>query len=492
MIRTVMTLRMGSNDLQDTTFLINDTQVGYLSQSTRRNQVFSSHRYIQLIAGFRADHTQPDAQERQRESLRLWQRCSRDVQQRGLSVLSQAAGHYNLFPEWLIGLDNKYLHAWLTGDFTVCLMRDGELFQVDPVADQYSKMPDRWLGSLHQSTVELMEGDYFLFLPPTFFDVVSAAETQNILNGMQQLSVKINELVDLGRIRGYELDSSWIALQVQKIEFDTAQGPSLKDKIAGFTGMFKKPDPAEAARIRAESSSLRQKSPVRGEASSSYGERPYVSGDNSVTRSDDYQPTEAELAAAAARASMRYGKNSYENSIPVQLESADDMHAQHNSHRRSVTAEARNRADQNIKLFSIWQGWRREQKWLAVLLAISVLILVAWGISTALNKGEGAESTTTTTTAAAAATPTPIPPTETTTAAPAEIKLKVAARSLNFREAPGTDAGLITTLNEGTVVIKVEDAEEGWVKVRLEDGREAYAFGEYLQVVQEDSETSQE
>ncbi len=492
MIRTVMTLRMGSNDLQDTTFLINDTQVGYMSQSTRRNQVFSSHRYIQLIAGFRADHSQPDAQERQRDSLRLWQRCSRDVQQRGLSVLSQAAGHYNLMPEWLIGLDNKYLHAWLTGDFTVCLMRDGELFQVDPVADQYSKMPDSWMGILHQSTVEIMEKDYFLFLPPSFFDVVSAAETQNILNGMQQLSVKINELVDLGRIRGYELDSSWIALQVQKIEFDTAQGPSFKEKIAGFTGMFKKTDPAETARMRAESSSLRQKSPISGDTTNSYGDSPYKTGDNSISRPDGYQPTEAELAAAAARASMRYGKNNYDENAPEQIESVDDEFGQVNSRRRSVASEARSRANQNTKLFSIWQSWRREQKWLAVLLAISVLILVAWGISSALNKGDDPASTTTTTTSAPVATPTPIPPTETTTIAPVEIKLTVVARSLNFREAPGTDAGLITTLNEGTVVTKIEDAEEGWIKVRLEDGREAYAFGEYLQEVQEETEESQE
>lgn len=486
MIRTVMTLRMGSNDLQDTTFLINDTQVGYLSQSNRRNQVFSSHRYIQLVAGFRADHGQPDAQERQRESLRLWQRCSRDVQQRGLSVLSQAAGHYNLMPEWLIGLDNKYLHAWLTGDFTVCLMRDGELFQVDPVADQYSKMPDIWMGVLHQSTVELMEGDYFLFLPPSFFDVVSAEETQTILNGMQQLSVKINELVDLGRIRGYELDSSWIALQVQKIEFDTAQGPSFKDKLAGFAGLFKKTDPAEAARLRAESSSLRQKSPMRGNSINDYSDKPYQPGDSPVPRADDYQPTEAEMAAAAARASMRYGKSGYEEDIPEQAAAADEF-GQINNRRRSVTAEARSKANQNTKLFAIWQGWRREQKWLAVLLAISVLILAAWGISTALNKGDDPASTTTTPSSAAVATPTPIPPTETTTLAPVETKLAVVARSLNFREAPGTEAGLITTLSEGTVVTKIEDAEEGWIKVRLEDGREAYAFGEYLQEVQEEN-----
>jgi uncharacterized protein YgiM (DUF1202 family) len=65
-----------------------------------------------------------------------------------------------------------------------------------------------------------------------------------------------------------------------------------------------------------------------------------------------------------------------------------------------------------------------------------------------------------------------------------ELKLTVAVRSLNFRETPGTDGGLITTLGEGSTVTQIGEITDGWVQVRLEDGREAYAFAEYLKEVE--------
>lgn len=468
MIRTVMTLRMSNKDLLDTTFLVNDTQVGYLAPAGKRNQVFSSHRYVQLIAGFQADLSRPDAAVIQRENISSWQRCARDVQQRGLALLPRAAEHFKLEPDWLIGLDNKYLHAYLTDSFVVCLLRGGELFQVEPVADGYSKMPQTWLGRLRQSTVEVEENDYFLFLPPVIFEYVNTEEVQSLLGGMQQLSAKVNELVELSRRRGYELDVSWMALQIQRIEYDTAQSETFGEKITGFVGRFRRENPAETARQRAENSSLR----------------------NTAHRSevDTSNMSEADLAAAAARASMNY-RNQPVSEVDLNDDNIDDKpqpitsgRSIENKH-RSVAAEARRRQAKKTGIISVWSGWRREQKWLAVLLSLSVLIIVAWGISTLVN-GDDKTSSSSSTTSESTAEPTPVPPTTTTTAAPVELKLTVAVRSLNFRETPGTDGGLITTLGEGSTVTQIGEITDGWVQVRLEDGREAYAFAEYLKEVE--------
>lgn len=497
MIRTVLTLRMGSQDMQDTTFLINDTQIGFLAPGGRRNHVLSSNRYIQLIAGFRAEVEEPSQTTAvQRDNLRLWQRCSRDVQQRGLDILAQAAVHYRLRPDWLVGLDDTYLHAWLLDRYAIYLMRQGELFQVEPVSDQQVKIPELWYGHLHQSIIEIMEGDYYLFLPPDFFQVVTPEEVQTILSGLQQLSVKINELVELARLRKYNLNDTWMALQVQRIEADSAQPVSLREQWSSFRQQLKKPRAEEVARQKARNSSLRQTTSLPPDVyPPDYAETPAYGfkGDSQIPdidhAGDPYDPDRQELASR-----RKSDGRPVRQSDPVHYKATDRYaHRPAASDRQPARTAGRtgHKTEARQGLVGVWLGWRKEKRLLSVIVALALIILLAWGITALVSGGKNEERETETSATTAAPTPTPLPPTSTTTMAPPQIQMVVNVRSLNFREQPGRESNLITTLAEGSVVTMIEDAGEGWVKVLLPDGVEAYAFAEYLSEAEADASAEQ-
>jgi hypothetical protein len=465
---------MGSQDMQNTTFLINDTQIGFLAPGGRRNHVLSSHRYIQLLAGLRTTADDPAlATAQQRENLRLWQRCSRDVQQRGLNILTQAVAHYGLRPDWLLGIDDHFMHAWLLERYAIYLMRDGELFQVEPVSDNQTKIPGSWRGHLHQSVIEIAEGDYYLFLPPDFFNVVTSEEVQNILSGLQQLSVKINELVEIARLRKYDLADTWMALQIQKIEPDTQQTLSLLEQWKSFRKSRRKPTAEETANHQARNSSLRQTTSIH------------------IPDDKDARHTGFEHHKVKKPESENYSAVDRHSNSNADFEAdTEKLYRPEKIAKTQTTGRNINQKDEKSQgLIDRWLSWNREKKLLSVIIALAVIVLLAWGISGLFDKeksdNKGAAQTSEST---VLPTPTPLPPAVTTTAPPVEVRMAVNVRSLNFREAPGTDAALITTLSEGSEVIKIGDSEqEGWIKVLLDDGKEAYAFAEYLTEISQDN-----
>ncbi len=81
----------------------------------------------------------------------------------------------------------------------------------------------------------------------------------------------------------------------------------------------------------------------------------------------------------------------------------------------------------------------------------------------------------------AAVSPTPLP-TPTATPAPTEpvLALVVTAQQLNLREAPGLEAPLIKTLQNGDQLVQLAEPEEDWVAVRTADGLEGYVYAHYV------------
>ena len=82
-------------------------------------------------------------------------------------------------------------------------------------------------------------------------------------------------------------------------------------------------------------------------------------------------------------------------------------------------------------------------------------------------------------TIAPAASPTPKP---TVTPVPTEPQkmLVVSAQRLNLREEPTIEGTLLRTLNNGDLLVQLDEPDGDWVHVETEDGEQGYVYVHYV------------
>lgn len=238
LIRTALTMNISRKDAKQTAFLVNGTHLGLLSASQQKIHVQTSHRPLQLAAAF-SEHTPPEEfsgsasptpetvhalplQDRsvQKQMLVAWQAFATLLSKRGSGELANLLQQYHLQPRWLLCLDEKRLQAWLPVQSSLYRLRQGELFKMTPIQPRDPEKSSHFTTALDYYSISLQVNDYLLMLPPDLLSFFEEGEIADILCGLQQLPVKMSEIMNTARLRGMTADETWLAWQIAHMEAD--------------------------------------------------------------------------------------------------------------------------------------------------------------------------------------------------------------------------------------------------------------------------------
>ncbi len=229
MIRTALTLNISAQDAQNVSFLANGTQLGLLSSTAPNIHVQTCHRPLQLIVSIRADEEPASSASlaHQRQQITAWQNFYQLLSRRGSAELNSLMHQYHLQPDWLLCLDEHRLQAWLPYELGFYLLRQNELRRLRSTMPRDSaqattteKVGADQTSAQQYYALNINPDDHFFILPPTLLSYYSAGEAAGLLLGLRQLPAKMSDLFNTARLRGYYDESSWLALQVLRLDED--------------------------------------------------------------------------------------------------------------------------------------------------------------------------------------------------------------------------------------------------------------------------------
>jgi len=228
LIRTALTLSISTQDAQNTSYLANGTHLGLLSSAAQNIHVQTSHRPTQLIVALKSDDVTSGASiAQQRQLITTWQDFLQILAHHQGSELNGLMQKYHLAPEWLICLDQHRLQAWLAPDAGFYLLRGSELRRLRPVASRNPAAPatveeqvDANPDARQFYALNIRPSDHFFLLPPALLSYFSPGEAADILRGLRQVPAKMGDLFYNARLRGYAEETTWLALQILRLEED--------------------------------------------------------------------------------------------------------------------------------------------------------------------------------------------------------------------------------------------------------------------------------
>jgi hypothetical protein len=226
LIRTSMTLNINPQDYQKISFLANGTHLGLLSQSTQNIHVQTSHRSLQLIVAIRAGEAASSSSlTMQRQQINAWQSFFQLLSRRGAADLNGQIMQYHLQAEWLVCLDEHRLQAWLPTEAGFYLLRQENLRRLRPVTIRDMAQPDEDpLQNRLYYSLPVANSDQFFVLPPALLGYYNSGEASGILLGLRQLPARMGDLFNTARARGYNIEETWLALQITHFEPDEVPG----------------------------------------------------------------------------------------------------------------------------------------------------------------------------------------------------------------------------------------------------------------------------
>ena len=219
MIKTALTINISQSDAQSVSYLANGTHLGLLSSAGQNIHVQASHRPVQMVTGIKA--IEPESGSRlahQRQQINAWQSMFPLLAHRGASALNSLLTQYHLLPHLLICLDENRLQAWIGSEHAFYLLRQGEVRLLHPVPPRDADLPESFLDQHQYYSLQLFLDDFFFIIPPDLLPYFSAGEFAEQLLGLRQLPAKMSDLIATARQRGYEQETTWLALQVQRLE----------------------------------------------------------------------------------------------------------------------------------------------------------------------------------------------------------------------------------------------------------------------------------
>jgi len=218
-IKAALTVCISSEDLQKATCLVNDARLGLLSNSSQNIHIQTSHKPIQFIIGIRKDENEAELS-RQKQTLSRWESFLPVFMRRGCTELNTLLTQYKLQPDLMICYDQMRLYAWMPNEFGIYLLRGSELHKLCPIAFQNPIFSQAYHDLHDYYTLKLHESDIYLFLPPDLPSFFEPDEVVDLLTGLRQLPAKMSELIRIAKQRGYQRESSWMAVDIQKKEAD--------------------------------------------------------------------------------------------------------------------------------------------------------------------------------------------------------------------------------------------------------------------------------
>lgn len=225
MIKTALTVSISSEDIQQFSYLINGTHLGLLSSAAQNIHIQTSHRPIQFMIGIRADEPDDAANlAEQRQKLSRWQSFIPILTHRGSADLNSLLVQYKLQPDLMICYDEYRLQAWIPAEIGFYLLRAGELRRLKPVSLQEPFFSADYHDKQHYYSLQISPEDFYLLLPPDLPAFFNTGEIADLLLGLRQLPAKMSEVVQIARQRGYQRETTWLAVEVLRKEEDQHPG----------------------------------------------------------------------------------------------------------------------------------------------------------------------------------------------------------------------------------------------------------------------------
>ncbi len=221
MIKTALTMNISPQDSQTTSYLANGTHLGLLSSANQNIHVQTCHRPLQLIAAIKADDSETGSLlAHQRQQINAWQSFLPVLSHRGCLELNSLLLQYRLHPNLVICYDETWLQGWIPVECGFYLLRQGELRRLRPATLRDTTLSEIYHETHHYYALQINPDDYFFMLPPDLLPYFSAGEAAGLLLGLRQLPAKMSDLVHTARQRGYQDESTWLAIQVLRLEED--------------------------------------------------------------------------------------------------------------------------------------------------------------------------------------------------------------------------------------------------------------------------------
>lgn len=247
-IKTTMTVSFRAQDIQKASYLVNGTHLGLLSTANQSIYIQTNHRPIQYILGLDSDEPEkPDSLSRHRRELSRWQEFIPVLLHQGPDDLNALLTQYQLLPDLLICLTDYRLQAWIPAEKGFYIVRNDSLRRMKPIEFKEPPFDEKYHENHHYYSVHIQEMDYFLFLEPEITRFFPSGEIASILMGLNQLPSKMGEIIQTAQQRGFEKETSWMAIEILRKEADHHPGPDNEHSF--WTAMSKKDDRQDPDRM---------------------------------------------------------------------------------------------------------------------------------------------------------------------------------------------------------------------------------------------------
>ena len=408
MIKTALTISIGQEDMPYYTYFVNQTQLGLLSSANQSIHTQTSNRPIQYLAAFRTDEEdRSSGLKNQKKQVNQWQSFIPIFLRSNIRSLNDLLVKYRIQPDLLICYDQNRLQAWLPDSVGLYLLRDGQLLRMKPVEFADLLFEETYHANHQYYSFQIEETDFFFLLPPQLPTLFQTGEISDLLLGLRQLPAKMSELMRIARLRGFETDTTWVAVEVLRKEEDQHPPLEPRERQKRKGARFSRTDRHEDSWIESASESLAD-----------------------ADEPDD-RPAGTFVEQILANPLLK---------------------------RKIITAAC-------------------------IIAGLIIVLLIAKTFSQDPSGTDSTSSTSgtsaTESTIAPAASPTPKP---TVTSVPTEPQkmLVVSAQRLNLREEPTIEGTLLRTLNNGDLLVQLDEPDGDWVHVETEDGEQGYVYVHYV------------
>ncbi len=263
MLRLAITLNINEENAQSTSYLVNGTHLGLHAPTPQNAHVQTSSRPKQMVVAVRdGDIGSAASMVRHRQEVSAWHEFLAIVSRRKNHELNHLLIQYNLFPDWMLLIDDQLMQAWLPRTLDLYLLRQGEMRRLKPAAaGERPPAADRDEDNPRDYyALQLDALDQLFVLPPVVLERFEKGEASRILGGLEQQPAKVRSLLKTARLRGYSEEVTWLAIQVQNLEPDYVPQGAAQSESAGIgawlTSLFGPKRHQETRQLHSESVSL--------------------------------------------------------------------------------------------------------------------------------------------------------------------------------------------------------------------------------------------
>lgn len=485
MIRSTLTAHLADRDREEMTMQVNDRDIGVLSAQEQRHYVMSGNRRVQLIAGLDTDPEDAASVLSTRALLRHWLTSFRELQINGMSRFPVIAERNRLDADFLLLFDAERVVIWCDPDKAVYLSRGRHIYRQQPT--YHPEHPALTVFSQGHDFYSFRprEGDDMLIVDPAFIDLFDPRDLEDLFADIHQINVAMMELSRLSVSYGRNMDPTWIAVQIQKVEPDLEMfSAESRERVSGRRAHERDETPwlqrlanskvvplldgnvriappgyrrfEQASRAQQETAVYREKPPQF----------------QTIWKEGQKSTTSLPIAEAGREDHRRGRQDTFPESYQKKNSLLDRLKHWHPKGLMSRVLALHH------KMTRLFPG-SRGMSWLAYIAAWLLILVIFVSIILGVKSlGSGKNPVESQPLVTIPSQPEEVPKTD------FEIDITVKASSLRVVSSPGGDE-LVGTVTRGDRVTQLSNPKDGWIFIRMADGRSGYVPEQLLLFPQE-------